>query len=284
MTLDGAITDPVQEAKTFVDKFNADYEAKHVAFENQFWGTKMALSDPIFSAENLSKTKKEKEDLLSDYGNVEKAQALMDALPEGSSEDLTKCLAIIVRTCKIYSTSPEIKEIRDATSEKESQLEMKRNRMDLGYKLPTSDGKFQKVAMSSVGLRNVMSTNADESTRKAAYEGLRTIGPFVCENGFVEIIKLRNKLAKALGFEDYYDYKVTSAEGMSKKKLFEILDGLEQGTRLIMENSKTELVNRHGEESLKPWNTTYKLAGSLMEKMEYVWVLLHDKLMLQLFS
>jgi hypothetical protein len=263
----------IAAAKAFVDDFNAEYEKKHLTFEHQFWGTKMALSNAEFCAENLSKTKKEKEDLLSDYATVDKAQKLRDSLPQemftpgGDQDGLVKCLDIIIRTCKCYAYSPEIKEIRESTSEMESRLEMSRNRMDLGYINPI-DGTFQ--SMSSVGLRNMMSTNADEAMRKAAYDGLRTVGPFVCQNGFVEIIKLRNKLAKACGFEDYYDYKVTNSEGMSKQTLFKILDGLEMGTRSIMEKSIKELEARHGPDALKPWNTTYMLAGSVMEKMEYV--------------
>jgi hypothetical protein len=257
----------IAEAKAFVDKFNADYEAKHERFEDQFWGTKMALRDPKFSAENLSQAKKEKEDLLSDFETLEKAKHLRQSLDGASSAaDLKKCLDIIVRTCSCYTTSPEIREVRELTSQKESQLEMARNRMKLGYTKPGDEETF--VEMSSVGLRNLMSTNSDDATRKAAYEGLRTIGRFVCQNGFVEIIKLRNKLAKSLGFEDYYDYKVTNAEGMSKKKLFEILDGLEAGTRPIMEMSLKELMGRHGSTASDPWNTTYMLAGSVMEKME----------------
>jgi hypothetical protein len=46
--------------QAFVDRFNADYEAKHEAFEKQFWGTKMALantSETVYSAENLTKIK-----------------------------------------------------------------------------------------------------------------------------------------------------------------------------------------------------------------------------------
>ena len=52
----------ISSAQSFVDNFNKAYEAKHYAFEQQFWGTKMALSDVAelkFSAENLSKTKGE---------------------------------------------------------------------------------------------------------------------------------------------------------------------------------------------------------------------------------
>lgn len=204
-----------------------------------------------------------REDLLSDYGTVEKAEALRQSLPDVAPSDLIKCLDIIIRTCKCYATSPAIKEIREATSKLESELEMKRNRMKLGR--IAEDGSFE--TLSSVGLRNLMTTSKSEAVRKSAYEGLRTIGPFVCENGFVNIIKLRNKLAKALGFVDYYDYKVTNAEGMSKDKLFEILDGLEKGTRPIMEASLRELEKRHGAAALQPWNTSFMLAGSVLEKM-----------------
>lgn len=38
--------------------------------------------------------------------------------------------------------------------------------------------------------------------------GVRGIGPHVAER-FIEIVKLRNRLAKLLGFIDYYDYKVS---------------------------------------------------------------------------
>jgi hypothetical protein len=254
-------------SQAFVNKFNQDYEEKHLAFETQFWGTKMALKDREevkFSAENLSKTKTEMENLLSDYTAVEKAQAFRDSLPDTASVDLVKCLDIIIRTCKCYSTSPENKKIREETSRKESELEMSRNRMKLGY--TDKEGVFK--GMSSVGLRNTMRTAPEEETRKAAYEGLCSIGPFVCENGFVDIIKMRNKLAKSLGFVDYYDYKVTNAEGMSKDKLFEILDGLEEGTRPIMDNARKELEKRSGSDALQPWNQSFKMAGSIIKKMD----------------
>jgi hypothetical protein len=45
------------------------------------------------------------------------------------------------------------------------------------------------------------------------------------------VVKARNQLAKTLGFIDFYDYKVTQAEGFGKIKLFEIMDTLEKGTR-----------------------------------------------------
>ncbi|GFH09110.1 peptidase_M3 domain-containing protein, partial [Haematococcus lacustris] len=52
--------------------------------------------------------------------------------------------------------------------------------------------------------------------------GLRGIGPFVAER-FLDIVKARNQLARLLGYQDFYDYKVTSAEGFGKTRLFEIM-------------------------------------------------------------
>jgi hypothetical protein len=119
-----------------------------------------------------------------------------------------------------------------------------------------------------VGLRNKLSTDADEGTRRAVYEGLCTIGPFVIDHGLLDIIKLRNKLAKALGFEDYYDYKVTNAEGFGKAKLFAMLDGLEKGTRPIMAKAREEFAKRYGDDGLEPWNMSYKMSGSIVVKMD----------------
>ena len=114
----------------------------------------------------------------------------------------------------------------------------------------------------------MMRTSSDESVRKSAYEdGLRSIGSFVLENGFLDIIKLRNQLGKLLGYQDYYDYTVSNSEGFSKSKLFEILDGLEVGTRPLMIKARQELVKEHGPKALEPWNTGYMMAGSVIKKM-----------------
>jgi hypothetical protein len=253
-------------SKNFVNNFNASYEEKHLAFERQFWGTKMALSntdDVVYSSDNLTKTKTEMENLLSDYSVVEEAQNYRDSLSDEAPVDLTKTLDIIIRTMNCYSTSPSNKKIREETNKLESELEMARNKMKLGYNLP--DGSLKP--MSSVGLRNLMRTAAEEETRKAAYEGLRSVGRFICDNNFVKIVKMRNQLAKSLGFVDYYDYKVTNAENMSKIQLFEILDGLEKSTRPLLEAGFKELENRYGSDALKPWNVGFKMTGDIVKKM-----------------
>lgn len=57
-----------------------------------------------------------------------------------------------------------------------------------------------------------------------------------------------------------------NAEGFSKSKLFEILDGLEQGTRPIMIQAHEELARRHGPDALQPWNMSYKWPVQLLPR------------------
>ena len=49
------------------------------------------------------------------------------------------------------------------------------------------DGTVEK--MSSVALRQKIRNDEDEDRRKAAYEGIREIGPFAADNGFCDIVK-----------------------------------------------------------------------------------------------
>lgn len=92
--------------------------------------------------------------------------------------------------------------------------------------------------------------HAPDAPPEAAWQGLRTVGPFICDNGWLQIVQMRNRMAKKLGYADFYDYKVTQSEGFSKAKLFSILDGLEQETRPLLEKAIEEVKRLKGEEML----------------------------------
>jgi oligoendopeptidase F len=275
-------TTTLDSACAFVASFNSDYEAKHYDFETQFWGNKMNLADSTvaYSPERLSSTKQAMEDLLSNETLLDQAkmsqQSLLDIESKSESEsgdvvkykDIKKALDIIIRTMECYIMPDKAKLIRQETTQLESQLEASRNHMRLGYLDPHAiDSVF--VEQSSVGLRNTIRTHVDETVRQAAYEqGLQSIGAFVLSHGFCDIIKHRNQLARLMNHDDYYDYKVTRAEGMSKVQLFQILDTLEQGTRPLLEQARSQLVQKYGSDALKPWNTSFYMAGSVIPKLD----------------
>ncbi|KAH8073139.1 peptidase [Aureococcus anophagefferens] len=129
----------------------------------------------------------------------------------------------------------------------------------------TFDGAFEEL--SSVALRSRMRVDGDETARKACYDGLRSIGSFVVEHGFVELVKKRNAMAKALGYVDYYDYKVTQAEGFGKAQLFGMLDELERASRPIMEAAGDAAADK-GADALEPWNRGFAMAGDITRKLD----------------
>lgn len=248
--------------QAFINATNDDYNQLHHDYEQQFWGTKMNLSVGTYSKELLTSTKLAMEAILADKARLDTTREWMKS-GEASPEQL-KCLHIFERTFLCYiMESEEAAALRTSTMGAEGELEARRSTMSLGY---NHEGLFTE--MSSVGLRNTMKTNPEEAKRQAAYAGLRSIGPFIANNGFVEIVKSRNAMAKKLGFECYYDYKVQGAEGFGKKRLFEILDTLEEGSRGQMEEARTALAKEKGEAALQPWNTSFMTSGDVASKLD----------------
>jgi len=247
----------------FIDSVNAGYEAVHRDFEEQFWGTKMALKEGDFSTEELTRTKGIMEAFLADPQRLQETRQWLQS--GQASEDQAKVLGMFERTFQCYIMEDEgARAFREESTRIEGTLQAARNEMKLGAEVP---GKGF-VELSSVGLRNMMRTDSDEAARKACFEGLQSIGPFVCDHGFVELVKLRNRMAKALGYVDFYDYKVTQAEGFGKERLFGILDTLEEGTREQLQQARRQLVAEKGEDALKPWNTDFMLAGDVTKKLD----------------
>jgi hypothetical protein len=56
-------------------------------------------------------------------------------------------------------------------------------------------------------------TNPVEERRRSSFEGLREIERWVLDNGFLDVVKLRNRLARALGCENYFELKLRKSAG-----------------------------------------------------------------------
>lgn len=253
-----------EETRKWLAEKNSEYEKVHKDFEDQFWGTKMALASNAFSSDKLSETKTRMEDWLSDEKNLAKTKELL-AKAEGLSESEKATLKIFERTFECYQMPEEAKSLRNEITQMESKLGEARNGMKLGYTDPTTK---EFVQCSSVVLASKIRSAPDEAVRKAAFESLRSIGPFILDNGFVDVIKKRNTLARKLGFVDFYDMKVTQAEGFNKKRLFEILEDLEQKTRQKRDEAVALLRQKKGDNAWRPWNLPHAMAGDLVKKQD----------------
>jgi Zn-dependent oligopeptidase len=130
--------------------------------------------------------------------------------------------------------------------------------MALGYTDPTTQ---QFVEASSVKLGAMLRTDESADRRRAAWEGLKSIETHVLDHGFIDVLRRRNELARTLGGEDYYDWKVRRVEGMSKADIFELLDELEEKTRASGRQAIAALREQHG--NVDPWNVPFLISGDV---------------------
>ncbi|KAJ3028000.1 UNVERIFIED_CONTAM: hypothetical protein HDU68_002682 [Siphonaria sp. JEL0065] len=157
----------------FIEQFNTLYEQKHKAFEDNFWATKMNLKG--CSSDELTRTKNELDTFLGDASMLQKVQELLKA--KDLSPENEKTLKIFERTFKCYIiTDKEGIAMREDLNRLEAKLAEDRRAFKLGYTDPVSK---QFVEASSVQLRSIMRTSENEELRKACFEGMRSIGPFV---------------------------------------------------------------------------------------------------------
>merc|ERR1719478_186466 len=91
-------------ASEFINDINTKYEGLHRSFEEQFWGTKMALKDAKYSTEELGRTKSEMEAFLADE---EKLKLTREYLKGGVSGDEEKTLKMLERTFGCYIMESE---------------------------------------------------------------------------------------------------------------------------------------------------------------------------------
>lgn len=248
----------------FVDQLNARYESLHTAKEDAFWALYMGLTDDADQAQTDFNTKEiELQRFLQSRENLEAVREQL-AAAETESSDASEADQISLqgwqRTFEAHAIdSVEGQTLFEEIISAEGELGRSRAEMKLGY----TDEQGEFVDASSVKLSVMLRSNENEALRKGAWEGLRSIENHVLENGFIDVVKRRNRLGKMLGGEDFYDWQVKRTEGMSKQAIFDLLDDLEERTREAGERAIADLKQKHGDSAVAPWNINYWVSGDI---------------------
>jgi oligoendopeptidase F len=249
----------------FLDELNNEFLQLHTTKEDLFWQAKMGLADNVTEVQH-----RHTEAEIAFNRFAQDATKLAELRRYEGGDELSENERIALAGWKMFFEAnviedPKAKQIAAHIVELEGEMQLKRGGMGLGYIHPVSG---EKVAASTNELSNMLISETDEAMRKAAYEALLSIGPFILDNGFIEIIKERNKLARSQGYEDYYDYKVQRTEHMTKKELFALLDDLEVRTREANKRSVEAFAKEKGEQAIQPWNFKYYRGGDIEAKKD----------------
>lgn len=245
---------------------NQTYLAIHRKKEDLFWSTYMGTSD----AHDLSaQAQTEWTNFLSDPQKIPEVEQWIveaKALPDPQQRESTLIgLQGWLKTFQAHAIeTPEGAQLKQQLIEFEAQLFEKKQHHVMTY----LDEHGHENEGSLPVLSSVIRTHDNESVRQSAHQALLDLEQWLLQNGFLDLVKLRNQFARNLGFDSFFDYSVVKTEQMTSEQLFTILDDFEQRTRQRHQDSLDTLAAEKGEQALLAHNFPFSFAGDVMRQLD----------------
>ncbi|QDQ80482.1 M3 family metallopeptidase [Paraburkholderia megapolitana] len=251
----------VNSAQSFFDNLNQDYLSIHRREGELYWLTHTGQSDDHAALAAASLERKLFTGDASRLAQCKHHLATLGAAASASSDDaLVNGLKGWVRVFESNATgSPHAEALLKELSELNADLYARRQ----SYELKHIDDSGARVSASPAALRTNLATNHDEDARKSSHEALHGLERWVLESGFLDIVSKRNALARELGFDDFFEYRLHARSGITSKQLFAVFDQFEKMTRESHRESQRRLVQQHGAHALLPHNLMYRLRGEM---------------------
>ncbi|WDO02478.1 M3 family metallopeptidase [Aeromonas allosaccharophila] len=246
-------------ARNYFNQLNADYLQVHRRKEDLFWSTYMGTSDDQAGFTAAEQTYK------AFCANPARLPALREMLAQADEDDLKHGLQgwIAFFECNVIE-DPAAAALMDELVAAEADLFARRK----GLKLTLLDEQGQQVAGSLPAASTSLAASPNEAVRQSALVMFHTLEQWVVGNGFLEVVAIRNRFARAMGYRDYFDYKVRKNEQMSPEQLFAILDDFIARTDVRLQQSLAELKAAKGEEALLPHNLRYSVSGDVTRQLD----------------
>ncbi|EKB23718.1 hypothetical protein HMPREF1170_00917 [Aeromonas veronii AMC35] len=246
-------------ARNYFNQLNADYLQVHRRKEDLFWSTYMGTSDDqagFTAAEQAYK---------AFCANPARLPELREMLAQADEDDLKRGLQgwIAFFECNVIE-DPAASALMDELVAAEAELFARRK----GLKLALLDEQGQQVAGSLPAASTSLAASPNEAVRQSALAMFHTLEQWVVGNGFLEVVAIRNRFARAMGYRDYFDYKVRKNEQMSPEQLFAILDDFIARTDARLQQSLVELKAAKGEAALRPHNLRYSVSGDVTRQLD----------------
>jgi hypothetical protein len=253
-------------ARAFFGSLNHDYIAVHKAKEELFWATYMAISqdDGAFArAEQAYK------DFIADPEKLTATRAHLDALARLPGGDERDALVHGLRGWQALFEAniienDEGRRLMHELVEAEAALFAKRRNYSPRH--INDRGEEEDATLSTLATN--LATNPVEPRRRSSFDGLRAIEQWVLDNGFLDIVALRNRLARALGYANYFDLKLRKNERMTPPQLFAVLDDFIVRTDAANARTIADVRAQHGDSASLPWNLRYFTTGDVVRRTD----------------
>jgi len=160
---------------------------------------------------------------------------------------------LLARQLKLLLDAHRAQQIEPAMIERQVRLE---KRLEGRFNAYRADLDGRRVTDND--LRRVLVSSDDPAACRRAWEAAKQIGAEVAPE-LLELVRLRNESALALGFANYYSMRLELDE-LDETELFALLDDLERGTAPLFAAYKRDLDSRLAArfrlapEELRPWH------------------------------
>jgi hypothetical protein len=254
------------DARAFFNDLNHTYSRVHRTKEELFWVTYMAIGDDhaaFTQAETAYKA------FVAEPSRLEATRrhiAKLEAIPAGADRDallhgLRGWLAMFEANIIDSDTG---RALMQEIVEAEAELFARRKAFEPRH---VNERGESEVATLSTAATN-LATNPVEERRRSSFDAFREIERWVLANGFLELVRLRNRFARALGFDNYFDLKLRKNERMAPSELFAILDDFLARTEARCASTLADLRARHGASASAPWNLRFLSAGDVVRRAD----------------
>lgn len=249
----------ISNARNYLNQLNADYLQVHRRKEDLFWSTYMGTSDDqagFTAAEQAYKA------FCADPARL---PILREMLAQAEGAELRRGLEgwIAFFACNVIE-DPAAAALMDELVAAEAELFARRKEL----KLTLLDEQGRRVPGSLPAASTSLAASQNEAVRQSAITMFHALEQWVVDNGFLEVVALRNRFARAMGYRDYFDYKVHKNEQMSPEQLFTVLDDFIARTEERVHLGLAELKAAKGEAALQPHNLRYFVSGDVTRQLD----------------
>ena len=258
----------MKQAQDYLNALNHDYLKVHQDKENLFWQNYMGIGDDNVS-EAFSAAETAYKRFIAEPSRPAELRKVIAQLESQPSDKEVEALLHGLRgwlsffDCNMIEDS-KAQALLDDIIQAESALFAKRKQ----YRMTHINSKGERVSASLGELLTNQANNENETYRRSSQNALRELEEWLLHNGLPQLIGLRNRFARQLGYRNYFDYKVNKTERMTPEQLFAILDRFEEQTRESNTRSLNELVAREGDAALLPWNIRFASAGDVTRQLD----------------
>lgn len=262
------------DSAAFLARLDADFLRAHVAKEDAFWSAYMGLGDdPKAARARLAALDVEMQRFQTDPARLAAVRAAVEAAeadlersdrPHAGEDEFVALAGWLDYFSAHVVEDAQARDLLAEIARLEGDLALARGK--LAHRVP--DGKGGSRAASSAELGVLVASDPDESVRRGAWEALREVERHVLDHGYLEIVKLKNRLGRRLGAEDWYDWKTRRVERIGKRDVFERLDELAALTECGARAALGLLAGQHGASVLAPWNLRQAATGDTTRRQD----------------